>query len=100
MTEEEVEVTLEEDVDEISPEEYEEINKKTKEHELELDGSINLVYLDENRNVLLKEELDPETVLKAITSVLTDAVRVYNALEQDEEEVEEDDEGPGPELIA
>lgn len=95
MTEEQVEVTLEEDVDEISPEEYEEINKKTKEHELELDGSINLVYLDENRNVLLKEELDPELILKTIMSVFSDAIKVYNELEKEDEE-----EDPGPELIA
>lgn len=95
MTEEQVEVTLEEDVDEISPEEYEEINKKTKEHELELDGSINLVYMDEHRNVLLKEELDPELILKTIMSVFSDAIKVYNELEKEGEE-----EDPDPELIA
>lgn len=45
---------------------------------LELDGSINIVNLDENGNEVSREALDGEVCLKAIMHVLEEAIMNYD----------------------
>jgi hypothetical protein len=59
---------------------------ETAKVDLELEGSVHIVERDEDGNEISREKLDGELVLKALVSVLSDAVNAYAQLEGDEEE--------------
>lgn len=72
----------------------EEINEKTDHMELELEGKVFLVQFDKEDRVLLRDELDPELVLKIVMSVFSDALKAYADIE--DAEFEEVDPGQKP----
>lgn len=51
-----------------------ELEEKCVDMELQLDGKIYLVQKDEKGNEILRDELDSETVLQALASVVSEAI--------------------------